>query len=376
MLHEFLSSNRPALIARCKNKVDARAASGSTDAELRFGIPLFLDQLIRTLRVEQLGEEAQSLAISGTGDGSDAASEIGSSAARHGLELLHNGFTVDEVVHNYGDLCQAITSLAVEVDAPISTDEFRTLNRCLDNGIADAVTEYSRQRELIIKDSGEQALNERLGILAHELRNHIATAVLAASAMRTGNVALTGATSAVLDRSLVGLRNLVDRTLADVRVSAGMETRQKLFSVADFVAEVMVTASLDARMRECALTANAVDPKLVLLADREMLLSAVGNLLQNAFKFTRPHTEVMLNAFGQGERVLIEVQDRCGGLPTDAVQDMFIPFVQMGEDRSGMGLGLSICKRIVEANGGLISVRDIPGSGCVFTIDLPQHQMP
>ncbi|MES2972729.1 MAG: HAMP domain-containing sensor histidine kinase [Pseudomonadota bacterium] len=376
MLHEFLASHRLALIDRCKTKVANRAAAGSADADLRFGIPLFLDQLIKTLRTEQQGQARHSLEISGTDDGTASPSEIGASAARHGLELLRNGFTVDEVVHNYGDLCQAITGLAVEMDAPISTDEFRTLNRCLDNGIADAVTEYSRQREIIIKDSGEQALNERLGVLAHELRNHISTAVLAASAMRSGNVALTGATSAVLDRSLVGLRNLVDRTLADVRVSAGMETRQKLFSVADFIAEVRVTAALEARTRGSEFSTFIVDRKLSVHGDREMLMSALGNLLQNAFKFTCPGTAVSLNAFAQGELVLIEVQDHCGGLPPDAVKDMFIPFVQLGTDRTGMGLGLSICKRIVEANDGQLRVRDLPGSGCVFTIELPRHAAP
>ena len=58
-------------------------------------------------------------------------SEIGVPAARHGKELLALGFTVDEVVHDYGDLRQAITGLALERDAPFLVDEFRTLNRCL-----------------------------------------------------------------------------------------------------------------------------------------------------------------------------------------------------------------------------------------------------
>jgi len=56
-------------------------------------------------------------------------------------QLLQHGFTVDQVVHDYGDLCQAITKLAVDRGAAIQVEEFRTLNRCLDNAIADAVTE-------------------------------------------------------------------------------------------------------------------------------------------------------------------------------------------------------------------------------------------
>jgi hypothetical protein len=63
------------------------------------------------------------------------------------------------------------------------------------------------------------------------------------------------------------------------------------------------------------LTVGDVDAGLALDVDREMLLSAVGNLLQNAFKFTRPNTEVVLSAYAAGDRIRIEVEDHCGGLP-------------------------------------------------------------
>ena len=83
-----------------------------------------------------------------------------------------------------------------------------------------------------------------------------------------------------------------------------------------------------------------------------------------------------LRAYSQGSRVLIDVQDHCGGLPPGNAEEMFMPFRQTGTDRSGMGLGLSICKRGVEANDGVLTVRNLPGSGCVFTIDLPRHPVP
>jgi hypothetical protein len=118
-----------------------------------------------------------------------------------------------------------------------------------------------------------------------------------------------------------------------------------------------------------------VDPALAVDVDRDLLLSAVGNLLQNAFKFTHPHSEVTLNAYALADRILIDVQDHCGGLPPGGADSMFVPFVQGAEDRSGLGLGLSIARRSVEANGGVLSVRDLPGSGCVFTIDLPRHSL-
>lgn len=377
MLHEFLTTQRATLIDRCRLKVAQRPVPAPTDAELEHGIPLFLEQLIKTLRVEQTSEPMRSREISGpSGGGTPVLSEMGATATRHGRELLQHGFTVDQVVHGYGDLCQAITEVAFERRAPIKVDEFKTLNRCLDNAIADAVTEFAYQRELSIVDSGVQAFNERLGFLAHELRNLIQTATFAVTAIKAGNVGFAGATGALLDRSLIGMRNLVDRSLADVRATAGLPARHQLISVADFIAEVEISVSLEAQARECGFTVSPVDPELAVDADRDMLLSAVGNLLQNAFKFTAHRSDVSLNAYAAADRIRIDIEDNCGGLPPGDAEKLFLPFTQSGEDRSGVGLGLSICRRSVEANNGVLSVRDLPGSGCVFTIDLPRHALP
>jgi len=311
--------------------------------------------------------------VSGPAGGGAVVSEIAATAALHGRELSEQGFTVDQVVHDYGDLCQAIADLAFERGAPIEVDEFRTLNRCLDNGIADAVTEYAFQRHSLVESNSVRALNERLGVLAHELRNLLHTATLAVMAIKAGDVGASGSTAAVLDRSLIGMRNLIDRSLADVRITAGMPPRAHLISLADFVADVKISASLEAHARQCEFTVGPVDAELALDVDREMLFSAVGNLLQNAFKFTQRHTEVSLNAYAAADRIRIDVEDHCGGLPQGAAEDMFLPFKQAGKDRSGLGLGLAICRRSVEANSGVLSVRDVAGSGCVFTIELPRH---
>jgi len=377
MLHEFLTSNRADLIERCRLKVARRSAPRVTSAEITHGIPLFLDQLIKTLEVEQTSEPLRSRKVSGpAGGGGPWKSELGSAAALHGRELLQQGFTVDQVVHDYGDLCQAITDLAFERKAPIEIDEFRTLNRCLDNGIAEAVTEYSYQRYSVAANDGVQALNERLGFLAHELRNLIHTGTLAFTAIKLGNVGVTGATGAVLERSLIGLRTLVDRTLADVRVAAGILPRNKLMPLADFIDEIGASALLEARARGCKLTVSDVDARLAVDVDPDMLLSALGNLLQNAFKFTQQGTEVTVNAYAVADRILIDVEDHCGGLPPGSADKMFLPFSQSGADKSGLGLGLAISRRSIEANSGTLRVRDVPGTGCVFTIDLPRHALP
>jgi signal transduction histidine kinase len=376
MLHLFLATNRADLINRCRLKVAKRLAPKVTASELAHGIPAFLDQLIKTLQVEQTSDPMRSRRVSGPSGGGRAVSEIGATAALHGRELSQHGFTVEQVVHDYGDLCQAITDLAFERGAPIEIDEFRTLNRCLDNGIADAVTEYALQHNSLVESNTVKALNERLGLLAHELRNHIHTATLAVMAIKAGNVGWTGATGAVLDQSLIGMRSLIDRSLADVRVAAGMQPRPRVISLANFVADIRISASLEAQARKCIFTVGEVDPQLALEVDREMLCSAVGNLLQNGFKFTRPGSEVSLHAYVAADRIRIDVEDHCGGLPQGAAEDVFVPFRQSGEDKSGMGLGLAICRRSVEANHGVLSVRDVPGSGCVFTIDLPRHSLP
>ena len=375
MLHEFLTTNRADLIERCRLKVARRLAPKVTDAELTHGIPAFLDQLIKTLQVEQTSEPMRSRKVSGPAGGGPVVSEIGATATLHGRELSLQGFTVEQVVHDYGDLCQAITDLAFERGEPIEIDEFRTLNRCLDNGIADAVTEYAFQRNSMLGTNSERALNERLGFLAHELRNHLHVATLAVIAIKSGNVGLSGATGAVLDRSLIGMRSLIDRSLAEVRVAAGMPARHQLLSLANFVADVKISASLEAQARGCIFTVADVDAGLALDVDEEMLFSAVGNLLQNGFKFTQRHTEVSLTAYAFADRIRIEVEDHCGGLAAGTAEEMFLPFKQRGADRSGLGLGLTICRRGVEANNGILRVRNVPGVGCVFTIDLPRHRL-
>ncbi len=372
VLHEFLAANKADLIARCRDKVDSRSP-GARERELEYGISTFLDQLIKTLRVEQADDSKRSLEISGPADGYPALSDIGESATLHGREMLLHGYTVEEVVHDYGDLCQSVTDLAFERNAPVNTDEFRTLNRCLDNAMATAVKEFGYQRDTVVAERQVLDLNERLGVFAHELRNQLTTATLALAMIKSGSVGLTGATGQVLDHSLVNLRNLIDRSLAEARMSAGQTLETELFPLAAFIAEIKLTATLEAEVRHCVLIVADVDRKLALTGDRDLLLAATGNLLQNAFKFTHRHSEVTLNAYAAGGRIRIDVEDNCGGLPAGLAESMFSPFVQGGADRSGVGLGLSIARRSVEANGGLLSVRDLPGSGCVFTIDLPRY---
>lgn len=359
MLHEFINANRPELIERCRAKVARRRAPRATPAEMEHGIPFFLSQITAMLPENAREDRAQK-------------NNLADAAARHGGELLHNGFTIDQVVHDYGDLCQAITELASQRSFAITVPEFGILNGNLDDAIAAAVTEYARQSETILTRQGALAGKERLAVLAHEMRNLLNTSILAFSAIKGGSVGFGGATARALDRSLIGMRALIDRTLAEVRLESGEAPMGERIEIGPFILEIQVSAALEATSRGCDLTVAPVEPGIFVEGDRHILAAAVANLLQNAFKFTRDNSHVILRAYPSKDRVLIEVADECGGLPEGGAEVLFLPFEQRNVNREGVGLGLSISRKAVEACGGKLYARDVPGTGCVFTIDLPQ----
>jgi len=193
---------------------------------------------------------------------------------------------------------------------------------------------------------------------------------------KAGGLNLSGATGSVMERGIAGLRQLVDASLVDIKEVNQQGRHDELFSLAEFIAEASAAAALSAQAKAVQFHVLAVEPTLAIRGKRELLLSAVINLLQNAFKFTHPSSEVVLTAYASADRILIDVKDHCGGLPADVEQAMFLPFAQGGKDRTGLGLGLTISRHAVEANSGVLSVRDIPGSGCVFTINLPRYSVP
>jgi signal transduction histidine kinase len=353
VLYEFIATYHDAIIARARDKVSHRAWPTASASELEHGLPQFLIQLSETLRSE----------TTGTPISPDA---MNASATQHGRDLLALGFSVSQVVHDYGDICQAVTELAVELHAPITTEEFHTLNRCLDTAIAEAVTEHAR----ITAQSHSSQEVERVGQLSHEMRDILNTALFAFHALKRGTVAINGSTGAVLGRSLMGLRDLVDTKLADIRVAAGIQRSERV-SLSLFLNDVAVAAGLHAEYRGLQFSVDPVDPKLCIDVDPHVLSSAVMNLLSNAFKFTRPGGRVILRAHHEDGHARIEVEDECGGIP-DNRSDPFRPFTeQRGKDRTGLGLGLSIARKAAKAQGGDISIRNMPGKGCVFVIEIP-----
>lgn len=358
MLEAFIQSNRDLIVARAQERAAARMSPQANELVFANGLPMFLDQLCVALRLARVSDEVDH-------------DQIGKSAGRHGHDLLRMGRTIAQVVHDYGDVCQTVTELAVEQNADISSAEFRTLNLCLDDAIAQAVTAYSHHREQAISDHG----TERLGVLAHELRNLLNTAMLAFGTLKSGRVAIGGSTGLLLGRSLMGLRDLVDRSMASVRLEAGIE-RVELIAVSDFVEEVEIAAIIEADSRGMSFATTPVSGAVSIEGDRQILAGAVANLLQNAFKFTHPGGHVSLTTVVTPDRVLFEIEDECGGLPPGGAEGLFRPYEQRSANRSGLGLGLSVSQRAAKASSGELRVRDLPGKGCVFTLDLPRKTTP
>lgn len=353
MLSEFIAQHRQEILELTRQKVLIRMAPRPTESEIEHGIPLFLDQLIEVLK-----EQSARPAIT------DPA--LGQSAASHGGDRLRVGFTVDQLIHDYGDVCQAVTELAVHLRTPISTDDFRTLNSCLDYAIARAVTEFERQRE----QRQLERENERTGFMAHELRNLITTAKLTFHVLKQGKVAVGGSTGLVLERTLNSLGQIIDRSIADLQ-SARAPVHAHL-QVSQLMEELQVAATIEATAGGYTLEVSSVDDRLELDTDRLMVAAAITNLLRNAFKFSPPGSAIALRARKvSGDKLRIEVEDECGGLPPGKGEDLFQPYVQKSANRSGMGLGLAISRQGIRAGGGELTVRDLPGKGCVFTVELP-----
>lgn len=358
MLANFVSSNRDAIIAGAQERGISRTGPGPSNAELKNGVPIFLDQLADALRLARSSEATHH-------------EQMNKSAGKHGHDLLRLGLTIGQVVHGYGDVCQTITTLATRQDVAISTEEFRTLNLCLDDAIAGAVTTFSRLRERKLADKE----GERLAILTQELRSLLFAAMLSYDMIKAGRVAVGGSTGLVLGRSLLGMRDLVDRSLTAERLEAGIGTLEPI-CVAELIDEIEIGAWLQAQVHDLRFSVTTVDRTVNIEGDRQILAAAVANLLQNAFKFTRANGAVSLTVRTTDDRVLFEVEDECGGLPPGKSEDLSRSLAQHGHDHPDPGLGLAICRQAAKAFAGELRVRDLPGKGCVFTLDLPRKPPP
>lgn len=285
----------------------------------------------------------------------------------HGSQRLMLGFDIGSVVAEFGTAAEVIWDLARERGVAVSLEEGKLLARCINTGIRDSAEQYSGRR-----DREQRELTTRhFAFLAHELRNPLQSVRLALRILEERGGVPPGRARDVLDQGLLRLQDLVDNTLISMKLSTGSEPIERSrLDLSRMVAELASDTALDREQRGLHLRLE-VDPGASCDADPRLLRSAVGNLLRNAIKFSREAGTVTVRARRFGGRVLLEVEDECGGIAPEKIHRIFDPFVQAGADRSGFGLGLAIAKQAVEAHEGSLRVTNLPGKGCVFSLDLP-----
>jgi hypothetical protein len=131
MLYEFLTANRQEILRRARKQVGARSAPEQIELRLTDGLPLFLDQVGDALLLVRAG-------------GRVTHDSISKSAAAHGTAVFRKHLAVEHAIHDYGVLCKVVTDLVTELDAPIGVEAFVTLDLCLDDAIACAVTAWAK----------------------------------------------------------------------------------------------------------------------------------------------------------------------------------------------------------------------------------------
>jgi signal transduction histidine kinase len=314
----------------------------------------FLDELIDGIRADQ---ERGRLG---------AATTDSPTARAHGRQRFELGFDIGAIVREYGALRDVIFIVMEESGAAFTVAEMRSLSWYLVGGIANAATKYAQERDAELRRQTEK----HVGFLAHELRNPLASLRFAfAKLERLGLPSEGDRASSIVKTGINKLSELIDHALVGMKLQAGVELQVEDLPIQPFVEALHVETSLDAQDKQIAVELEI--GAACLRADRKYLGSALSNLIRNAVKFTRAGGTINVRVKGAGDRVVFEVEDECGGLPEGDIQKVFDPFVQLGQDRSGCGLGLAIAKQAVEAHEGSLRVHDLAGRGCVFVLDLP-----
>jgi signal transduction histidine kinase len=318
-------------------------------AELVDRIPIFIDELILALHPDALPLPS-----------------LGETAVEHGAQRFGLGFNVAEVIREYGILHRAILDLATASAVTIQLGEHHLISRWLNAGIASAISQYVSERDAELHRSA----SEHLGFIAHEIRNPLSSARMAFDLLTRGDAVHAKRASELLGRNLRRVADVIDNALNQASLKMGLVPRLSRIPLLPFLEEIDLDASAEAGAKDITVVVDGA-ADLTIEADARLLRSAVSNLLYNAIKFSRPGSTVVLRGSSAPGEVTIEVADGCGGLPPGRAEELFVPLVQRGNDHSGFGLGLAIAMQAAEAHNGSIRVRDVPGVGCIFTVNLP-----
>jgi len=293
--------------------------------------------------------------------------DIGESALQFGRDLFRLGFTVTQLVQGYGAVSEAATALAHERGAQIGPEEHEVLNAALDIAIAHAVDGYQREHDqvMIRRETGNLAFH------AHQLRSALAAASVSFRALKKSGARCDGRIGGRLERSLGRMRGLIDSALAEERLRAQTEPRMEDIPLMELVDQIIATALLGADARRVTLTAT-IDPDLNLRGDRQLLLSALANLMADAVIASMSGGHVRMRGSARGNMVVVEIENACSSLAQGQVDGSNAEGHATGPGRSQTRPGLPIARQAVSLHGGTVSVRETPGKNRVVTVELPR----
>ncbi len=230
--------------------------------------------------------------------------------------------------------------------------------------LADANGELARRERL-------SALGEVAAKLAHQLRTPLAAALLYVGHLARPELAEVDRLR-FAEKSLGRLRyleRLIEDMLAFVR---GQQGYPSVFPVAGLVDEVLQVIEPYAEQASVRLATHAGDDTLLLRADRQAILGALINLLENAVLASPEGAEVSLEVIPGGAFVQFRVRDQGPGIAQAQQARLFEPFYTTRSQ--GSGLGLAIVKQAADAHGGWVGLESAEGEGSLFTLALPRHQ--
>lgn len=288
------------------------------------------------------------------------------------LAFLLSWYFANRISHPISELTEATRSIAdgeygkkVEVHGADEVEELGTAF----NALSESLERNERLRKNMIAD------------ISHELRNPLAAQRGNLEALEDGVIQLN---PEVLD-VLIKNNHLLSRLVEDLRQLALVDAGQVELNIMPVDAAVALRAAAASLEREfgekrVALEVDAAADLPAALADQLRLSQVLGNLLRNALQYTPDGGTVTLGAKAAGDEVAFTVADTGPGIAAEELPNVFERFYRTDKSRArdtgGSGLGLSIAKGLVEAQGGRIGVESEPGRGAVFTFTLPLHMGP
>jgi PAS domain S-box-containing protein len=238
------------------------------------------------------------------------------------------------------------------------------------------ITEIKQSQDKLRE--ADQRKDEFLATLAHELRNPLAPLRYSLEILRMeGGSPAVARVHEMMERQINHMDRLVDDLLDVSRITRGkIELRRARVDLATVVRTALETSKPLIELADHQLTMSLPREPLVLDADPIRLAQVLANLLNNAAKYTNEGGKIWLTARREGHEVVVSVRDNGIGIPANLLHKVFGLFSQadqsVGRTRGGLGIGLTLAKRLTEMHGGRIEVRsDGEGKGSEFLVTLP-----